>query len=342
MTHQVIAVICPTDERFDDFTHLLRSRVNSVTVASCAVDGHPVHLASLTGGPTLLVVRPDDVWSNLLDQQDGVIVILDGDRGLDKATQTLWDAACDSDLPRLVLAPDAHSTRADFDEVVAIVQRVLEPDALIRFLPINGEDTEDYVGLFDLVTNDIRAYSEDGTVSIIAPDHEHLELTNEQRESFIDELAHVVLDDEALEKFEQGLPINMARLRDEWNSDDVVTVLPLTQRLGIDLVSEWIDARSPRIEPVWQFEHDSAANAGEVSEGLYGVAIAPRVIRLWGTPIDGTQVNQLVQASTGVLIELIAQTPDLAITSSPVTVGSSWLSKESDDATRFLILPELL
>lgn len=337
MTHPVIAVICPSPARFAQFASLLTSCANSSRTLPCLTE-NSVHLVELNSDIALVVLAPDERHAHMLSAVDGMIAILDGDRGLDKATQALWDAASDLDLPRLVVAPDANITRADFDEVVAIVQRVLEPDALIRYLPINDEDSSDYVGLFDLLTNDIRAYSVDGIVSHIAPEHEHLELTTDQRETFVDELAHVVLDDEALENFAQGLPLNMARLRESWNGNDIVTVLPLTERVGADLIVEWLTNRHQRVYPIVQ-SNVTGESTTPLADVTYGYAIDEKVIRLWGPAVD---VTSLVSVETGTVVDLVGSVSGVALVDGRVKTESSFVSDVAAANGTYLLLPELL
>ena len=337
MTHPVIAVICPSLARFHQFTSLLAARVN-VSETVFGPDSDAVQLVDINSDISLIVLAPEENDAHLLSSVDGVIAIIDGDRGLDKATQSLWDVASDLDLPRLVVAPDAHITRADFDEVVAIVQRVLEPDALIRYLPINDEDSSDYVGLFDLLSNDIRAYSTSGLISHIAPDHEHLELTTDQREIFVDELTHVVLDDDSLENFAQGLPLNMARLRDSWNGDDIVTVLPLTDRLGADLIVEWLTSRNPRVYPIVR-SSATGESTTPVAGVSYGFAINDNLIRLWKGSVDELT---LVSVETGKIVDLSGSVTGVAAVKDRVKTGTSFVSDLPLANGTYLVLPELL
>ncbi len=336
MAHLTIGLISPNQVRAEQLVHLLARKSGPDRTTSAAVEHATVknlgevRLSAISEFVTLISVQSLTTWEPLLDGLDGVILIIDGDVGLDLASQSLWAYASDIDLPRLVVTPDSARTRADFDEVVAIVQRVLEPDALIRFLPISDEESTDYVALFDLLSNDIRAYDQLSQVSSLAPDSEHLELTNDQREDFIDELVHIILDDAALSNYNAGLPLNFARLRDKWNSDEIVSVLPVSEFLGIDLVLEWITERLVRVVPVVEGADELPA--------LSGVAIHPHVLRMWESNAARHDRYELVYVDTQspVVTEIVV--PGIVIVQAEQSIGAS---VSTPDAASYLVLPEL-
>lgn len=341
--HQVIAVICPNDaqELFirDQLFRHYSVQSDAQTFVALTLGGEHISLSALTDETSLVFIQPAQRWLELIANVDGIIAVIDGDIGLAPELQQLWDVASDADLPRLVIAPDTFRTRADFDEIVAIVQRVLEPDALVRYLPIDDDaDTDldaDYVGLYDLLSNDIRVYDAEG-VTLRMPDHEHLELTNDQREDLVDELAHSVLEDAALENYANGLPLNFTRLREMWNSDDVVSVLPLTAKVGVDLLTQWIDARRTRLDPVVEQSVDE--DVSDLDSNTFGIAIDQHVIRLWGNQLAH---GALVRVSDNQLVSILGSVPGVCVTNSEVTVGNSFVVPEVSTETH-LVLPELL
>ena len=336
MAHLTIGVISPNQQRAEQLLRLLARKSGPNHANSAAVENvtlknlGEVGLSAISEFVTLISVQSHTDWEPLLDGLDGVILIIDGDVGLDRTSQSLWAYASDIDLPRLVVTPDSARTRADFDEVVAIVQRVLEPDALIRFLPISDEESTDYVALFDLLSNDIRTYNQLSQVSSLAPDAEHLDLTNDQREDFIDELVHIILDDVALSNYNAGLPLNFARLRDDWNCDEIVSVLPVSELLGIDLVHEWINSRAVRVVPV-------VMGADEFPT-LSGVAIHPHVLRMWGSNAERGVGFELVTVDTQSPVVTAIVVPGIVIVQAEQSIGAS-VSTPKD--TSYLVLPEL-
>lgn len=356
--HPIIGIICPNQEQESFIKDLIigkpRNGHNEDLIdkarSAMTVGESTISIAETSNSITLVFVNPKSTWSSLIEQVDGVIAVLDGDLGLDPMLAQLWAAASDQDVPRIVVAPNTFRTRADFDEIVAIVQRVLEPDVLVRYLPIdddlNAEQDTDYVGLFDLLSNDIRVYFENHA-TINLPDHEHFELTNDQREDLIEELVHTVLDDDALNNYSNGLPLNFSKLRELWNNDEVVSVLPVTNNVGADLLVEWIESREQRHEPIihvddHMFSDDDVYGADALSaETTYGIAIAPHVIKLWGAPLRERYLSE-VKSKRRVNVQVVDA--GLVLTQDEVVSGESFVNQDLLALNSYLpyfVLPEL-
>ncbi len=258
--------------------------------------------------PTLLFVEASAASAELIQASDGFLMVIDGGIGLSPNEMTAWHHAADHTIPRTVLAFNVHSSRADFDEVVAIVERVLEPDAMVRYLPIENDDENHFAGIYDVLTGDIHDYSS-GELAIRHGDPEHMSLTADKREALFDELAHHGLDDDNLKAHTLGMPLNIPSLERIWKSPDIVSVIPVDDGVGNDVLLDWVKAIAPRWLPTIILGDDTCSvNETRVRVGL---CIADGFIRMWGQPdtesleirtTSGIQPLVLEYESTGLII----------------------------------------
>ncbi len=235
----------------------------------------------------LLFVKARDATPELITASDGLLLVIDGGIGLSPNEMAAWNHAADNTIPRNVLAFNVQSSRADFDEVVAIVERVLEPDAMVRYLPIENDDETQFAGIYDVLTGDIHDYST-GVLEIRHGDPEHMSLTADKREALFEELAHHGLDDESLKAHELGMPLNITTLERIWTSTDIIAVIPIDDGVGNDVLRSWLKAIAPRWLPsVTEGEQTTFANEANVRVGL---CVTDGLIRMWGEPKDEARV----------------------------------------------------
>lgn len=230
---------------------------------------------------TLLFVQASDATPELIEASDGFLLVIDGGIGLGPHEMATWNHAADHTIPRNVLAFNVHSSRADFDEVVAIVERVLEPDAMVRYLPIENDDENQFAGIYDVLTGDIHDYS-NGDLEIRSGDPEHMSLTADKREALFDELAHHGLDDENLKAHSLGMPLNIPSLERIWTSTDIVSVIPIDDGVGNDVLRSWLEAITPRWLPSVS-THNLTTSVEETNLRV-GICVADGLIRMWGVP----------------------------------------------------------
>lgn len=81
---------------------------------------------------------------------DGVVFVLSSAQGLDPTLPLRWEEAADAGLPRLVCVTQLDLPRGDFDESVAVVQRVLGEGLHPVALPVLDDD-ERVVGVLRLL-----------------------------------------------------------------------------------------------------------------------------------------------------------------------------------------------
>lgn len=171
---------------------------------------------------------------------DGLVAIVDGEVGLHPDVAAAWGAARDASVPRLMVTVRAAAGRADFDELVAIAQRVAEPDLAVRYLPLYADDGEHYAGRFDVLRLVVEVRG-----AALPADPEHLAATADAHDELVDLVAHAGLSDEALAAFTAGLPVSLPAIEEAWWDADVVKVLPGDDGLTADIVTQWVARLDP-------------------------------------------------------------------------------------------------
>jgi len=254
---------------------------------------------------SLIICESANISETTIEATDALLMILDGERGLDPASVEVWNRAIDHSIPRHLGAVRAASGRADFDELVAIALRVLEPDVLVRYLPIESEDDESFVGQYDLLTGDIHDCT-NGRPDIRHGDPEHVALTADRRDDLFEELAHAGLADEFLDIHLQGLPVSIPGLVTAWSDDSIVAMTALDDGVGVHILQQWFSGIAPR----WIPSVDSQDVSGSVTEtrARLGVGIGPGLVRMWGEPSAVESLELVQQDHKTVLLTVDVQT----------------------------------
>lgn len=146
------------------------------------------------------VIGPERL--ELIGEVDVIIYIIEADKGLSPSDIELFQHVRQFQVPTLILvtslAPQlSESDRWDFDDVMLLVNRVLEP-SFAPFLVLHGEDGSPS-GLFDLSHLSVINNSAD-TPSISEPDEDLLALTKDFKDEF-DESGFL------MEDFSSGLSV---------------------------------------------------------------------------------------------------------------------------------------
>ena len=71
---------------------------------------------------------------------DAALFVVSAVDGLDGATRMLWEECAAVSMPRAVVITKLDKDRADFDEAVAMCQRVFGEGVLPLYLPMAAED----------------------------------------------------------------------------------------------------------------------------------------------------------------------------------------------------------
>ena len=264
-----------------------------------------------------IVHRPSQADQRILESCDAFVASLDGAAGVDPKTIELWSAARDATLPRHILAFNVVNGRADFDELCAISSRVLEPDLLVRYLPIDSDDELSLTGVYDILTSEIHALIDSKWITKAA-DPEHIAITSSAREDLFDQLAYLGLDDATLENHTAGLPISVTKLEAAWSHPDVVTITPVDDGIGVGTFSNWLADLKPVWVPVLT-DADNAYEAYEATERV-GISITETLARMWGPGQDENLVERNPSGSNEITV---IESNQVALIASELTPGSS-------------------
>jgi len=89
---------------------------------------------------------------------DGVVVLVDGVRGVESQTRAVWDQAVAAELPRMVFVNKLDRTGAAFRAVVEEVSEQLECTAVAAVIPLRDGDGA-FSGLGDAVTGAVQWFN---------------------------------------------------------------------------------------------------------------------------------------------------------------------------------------
>src|SRR4051812_21379275 len=186
----------------------------ALAVGSCEHDGVKVNLVDTPGHP--------DYVGELragLRATDAALFVVSSTAGLDGATVLLWDECASLGVPRAVVVTHLDQPRADFDETVAVCQRVLGGGVVPLYLPLHrGEENadgngtaagaaeaaaDDVVGLIGLLTLQLVDYSS-GTRQVRAADPEHVELVEGRHAELVEAIIQESEDDELMDRYLAG------------------------------------------------------------------------------------------------------------------------------------------
>lgn len=135
---------------------------------------------------------------------DAALFVVSSVDGVDAATARLWDECEAVAMPRAVVVTNLNKERADFDETVAVCQRVFTGGGGIQplFLPLHGDDGV-VAGFIDLLDEEIWDWS-GGSVQVRPADPEHRELVESARGALIEGVITESEDESLMERFIGG------------------------------------------------------------------------------------------------------------------------------------------
>jgi elongation factor G len=111
---------------------------------------------------------------------DNVVFVLDATAGVDGATIELWRQCADRNLARFIVITHLDLPHADYDEMVAICQRVFGPEVVALHYPVLADDGT-LGGLIDIVSMQVKDHSASAPTSRAA-DPEHVTLLTPARQ----------------------------------------------------------------------------------------------------------------------------------------------------------------
>ncbi len=239
---------------------------------------------------------------------DGVLFVVSAVGGLDPVTAQLWQECADAGVARAVAVTALDCPGADFDETIALCQRVLDEAVLPISLPMH-DDSGGVAGLLTLLDQRV-VDSTSGTRTTRAADPEHLRLIADLRADLVEAVLEHSEDDGLLDDYLLGVEPELATLTGQAHRAvaraDLTVALATAAPAGVGLVELLdflVDAfPSPRERP------------------------CPRATRP-----DGSPVSPLTADPDGPLAaEILGSKGDLADRTSYVRVWSGVLRSGTD------------
>jgi elongation factor G len=206
-------------------------RAGSVTEGTTVSDSDPAEVRQQRS--VSLAVAPfehDGVKVNLLDTPgyadfvgelraglraaDAAIFVVSAVDGVDATTISLWEECAAVRMPRAVVITRLDHQRADFEESVAVCQRVFGDNVLPLYLPVHGEDGT-VAGLIGLLSRRVFDYSDGFPPKERDPDPEHVELIDTARNALIEGIIAESEDESLMDRYLGGEDIEMDILVDD-------------------------------------------------------------------------------------------------------------------------------
>jgi elongation factor G len=147
----------------------------------------------------------------------------------------LWDECAAIGMPRAVAVTKLDAGRADFEDTVAICQRVFGEGVMAIYLPLHGED-EAIIGNLGLLSQQIYDYTSGQRVERRAED-EHRELIEVNRADLIEAIIQESEDDTLLDRYLGGEEIDvdvvMGDLLTAVSRGRLYPVIPVSTETGV-------------------------------------------------------------------------------------------------------------
>ena len=186
---------------FDEAEHRQQRSV-SLSLAPVVVDGVKVNLLDTPGYADFV----GDLRAGLRAGDAALFVVSAAD-GVDSATALLWEECAAVGMPRAVVITKLDNGRADFDDMVAMCQRVFGEGVAPLYLPLHADDGTP-AGLIGLLSQRVFDYSS-GTRVTREPDPEHLPLIQGARDALIEGIIAESEDESLMDRYLAGEDIDV-------------------------------------------------------------------------------------------------------------------------------------
>ncbi len=137
---------------------------------------------------------------------DAALFVVSAVDGVDALTVQLWSECASVGLPRAVVVTHLDRPRADFDDSLALCQRLLGDGVHPLYLPLHGDD-DSVAGLMGLITQRVYDYSSGDRVER-APDPEHLPFIEGARGELLEAIIAESEDETLLDRYLAGEEID--------------------------------------------------------------------------------------------------------------------------------------
>ena len=166
---------------------------------------------------------------------DAALFVVSAVDGVDGGTQMLWEECASVGMPRAVVVTKLDKERADFDEAVAVCQRVFGDGVLPLYLPMAADDGSPAGGI-GLLSQKVFDYS-GGSRAEREPDAEHLPLIGEARNRLIEGIIAESEDESLMDRYLGGEDIDLKVLIDDLETavarGSFYPVLPVASPSGL-------------------------------------------------------------------------------------------------------------
>lgn len=139
---------------------------------------------------------------------DAALFVVSAVDGMDATTAALWEECAAVNMPRAVAVSRLDHPRADFDEAVALCQRVFGDNVLPLYLPMLGDDGVSTAGLLGLITRRVLDYTAGLPADVREPDPEHLPAIVESRNELIEGIIAESEDETLMDRYLEGAEID--------------------------------------------------------------------------------------------------------------------------------------
>jgi elongation factor G len=175
-------------------------RRHSVVVGAATVehDGTTLTLLDTPGLPDLV----GELRAGLR-AADAALFVVGAAGGLDARTTQLWEECAAVGMPRALVVTQLDRPRADFDEAVALCQRLLGDGVHPLLLPLHGDDGSEVAGVLDLVRLRLSDWSS-GAPEHRSPDAEHARLVADLRAELLEAVISESEDETLLDRYLAG------------------------------------------------------------------------------------------------------------------------------------------
>jgi elongation factor G len=209
---------------------VLDERSVQLAVASVSYDGVVLNIIDTPGYPDFV----GELRAGLRAADAALFVVSAAD-GVDATTMLLWQECAAIGMPRAVAVTKLDKERADFEDTVAICQRVFGEGVMAIYLPLHGDD-EAIIGNLGLLSQQIYDYSS-GLRVVHGAQEEHRDLIETNRSELIEAIIQESEDDTLLDRYLGGEQIDVDVL-----TNDLLTavsrgrfypVIPVSTQTGV-------------------------------------------------------------------------------------------------------------
>jgi elongation factor G len=237
------------------------SRAGEVTEGTTVSDYDPAAVrqqrsVSLACAPLLYTdAHGDQIKINLLDTPgyadfvgelraglraaDAALFVVSAVDGMDAATVALWEECAAVGMPRAVAVARLDHQRGDFDETVALCQRVFGDNVMPLYLPMLDDDGTSVAGLLGLITQRVFDYTKGYPPEVRDPDAEHLPAIEESRGELIEGIIAESEDETLMDRYLGGEDIATETLIDDLEKavakGNFYPVIPVCAATGLGL-----------------------------------------------------------------------------------------------------------